>query len=81
MFTVLLTDTLAALPTVACLSTKSVYILEGVLRSQQNGFCLGFILSSPEPKLGLVAIFPLLSLPSSSLSCFHLLLAFQHYCS
>lgn len=64
------TDTLAVLYAAACLSADSVCTLEGVSGSQQNGFCLGFILSSSEPKLDLVAGFPLLSLPSPSFSFF-----------
>lgn len=57
MFPALLTDRLAAQHAAACLSTNSVHMLEAILGSQQNGFCLGVILSSSELKLGLVAIF------------------------
>lgn len=57
MFPALLTDRLAARHAAACLSTNSVHMLEAILGSQQNGFCLGVILSSSELKLGLVAIF------------------------
>lgn len=84
MFPALLTDRLAAQHAAACLSTNSVHMLEAILGSQQNGFCLGVILSSSELKLGLVAIFFSSSFPPPPLSFsffFPLLPAFQHYCS
>lgn len=83
MFPALLTDRLAAQHAAACLSTNSVHMLEAILGSQQNGFCLGVILSSSELKLGLVAIFfSSSSPPPLSFSFFFPLLpAFQHYCS